>query len=269
MEPGIWRNKLEEARENYSVEYKPADSRFSFAILQLSFYVEKPNASVVERSMYYEMDYWLHRFSVPIHISSWDLLDDSIQISDKETMYLSGYIEDGKIISSWKSLDFPQQTTAELEEIYKEVPFRYKELEQSKMTKRWSKQALIINSLFSTATLTWFVLIPGIIQIVSFWIAPFHYAWFNWVICIGSWLKGFYEAAKKLGWIKPSKRELEKAERQRKMEYYFYHCEQSPIAFAAVLKENLHRDNKAKNLKKAKELGVNLDKDITPKQECC
>jgi hypothetical protein len=51
-----------------------------------------------------------------------------------------------------------------------------------------------------------------------------------------------YKFAKVLGWIKPSKRQLEKDEEMRRMRHYFYHCERNPSAFTQLKIENFERD---------------------------
>lgn len=45
-----------------------------------------------------------------------------------------------------------------------------------------------------------------------------------------------------MGWLKPTQREKEKAEKDLRMEHYFYHCEQNPEGFIRLKNENFERE---------------------------
>jgi hypothetical protein len=73
-------------------------------------------------------------------------------------------------------------------------------------------------------------------------LASLGIAWFGTVISVISILFGLYKAAKAFGWIQPSEREKQKAEKQRKMEHYFHHCEENPEGFNRLKMENFERE---------------------------
>src|SRR5438132_4454206 len=81
------------------------------------------------------------------------------------------------------------------------------------------------------------ILVPLAIQVASLGIA-----WFGYVISVISILFGIYKVAKALGWIKPSEQEKRKAEKQSKMEHYYYHCERNPEAFNRLKIDNFERE---------------------------
>lgn len=59
-----------------------------------------------------------------------------------------------------------------------------------------------------------------------------------------------------MGHKKPSPRELEKVERDRKMAHYYYHCERNPAGFARIKVENLEKDIENDFLTKASQLAL-------------
>ncbi len=68
----VFRDDVEESRDTCYVSYHPADLRWDFAHLQLSFlgeYSESDVASLMEK----ECEYWLSKFCVPIKASSFDV----------------------------------------------------------------------------------------------------------------------------------------------------------------------------------------------------
>ena len=67
-------------------------------------------------------------------------------------------------------------------------------------------------------------------------------AWVGYVLSGISISTGLYKVAKHFGWIKPSKRRLEKDEESQKKEHYFYHCERNPAGFNRLKIENFQRD---------------------------
>ncbi len=48
--------------------------------------------------------------------------------------------------------------------------------------------------------------------------------------------------------------EEEKAEKERKMNHYYYHCERNPAGFARLLVENVEKDTSERIRKEAEEL---------------
>lgn len=70
------------------------------------------------------------------------------------------------------------------------------------------------------------------------------------------------EGLKILGISKPSKREEEKAEIERKRAHYFYHCERNPEGFLKLKVENFSKDDIARTLQESEKLKSTNKKDL-------
>jgi hypothetical protein len=65
---------------------------------------------------------------------------------------------------------------------------------------------------------------------------------------------GAYKVAKAAGWIKESKTQKEKADKQSKKDHYYYHCERNQEGFERLKSENFRREMEERTRKQAEEL---------------
>jgi hypothetical protein len=173
-------------------------------------------------------------------MSAFDAKEDLIPISDEfGGSHLMGYADSGtgQIVRRWglfKDAELPrQQLTAEyLTRVYKGVPFRVKdEVRQNAERKaRATGRATRIIVFF-------IVVVPVLTEVVSLGVT-----WLGHLLSAISISAGAYKAAKAMGWLKPSKRQKQEAEKDLKMHHYFYHCERNPGAFAKLRNENFERE---------------------------
>jgi hypothetical protein len=224
----IWRNGLKEHRESYYITYQPADSRWNFAGVDLVFHEVKPDASEIKRIMEEEMKRWLVRFPVPIMVSSFDGTESVIHLPKEDgSSHLMAYSEPGtgKIIHRWgifQNHEMPaeQMTPEHFDKVYRDVPFRRSKVVREAADTEQRKLAVgfrIWKTIFILVAV-----VPVAIELISLGIA-----WLNNTIAAISIATGCYKIAKAAGWVKPSRSKKEEAEKQRKMEHYFYHCERN------------------------------------------
>ena len=62
-----------------------------------------------------------------------------------------------------------------------------------------------------------------------------------------------------MGWLKPSRRDKEKAKKELKMGHYYYHCERNPEAFNRLKCENFERDAVVKTRNEAEAIRKNQE----------
>ena len=125
-----------------------------------------------------------------------------------------------------------QMDAAYLARVYEGVPFRLQEavrqkaLRETRMLGRSARIALFL-----------LVGVPVLIEMVSLGVT-----WLGHVLAGISISVGLYKLGKAMGWVKPSQREKEKAEKDLRMKHHFYHCEQNPEGFNRLKIENLERE---------------------------
>jgi hypothetical protein len=238
--PKVFREKIKEHRGNYFVSYQPADARFRFASVQLTFLATGHDLADVKAAMERELQNWLSRFRVPVGVSAYDAKDDLIHIAPEFAQsHLAGYVDlqTGQIIQWWgfpQEGEFPseQMDARYLARVYEGVPFRLQEevrrkaLRETRMLGRSASIALFL-----------MVGVPVLIEMLSLGVT-----WLGYVLAGISISVGLYKLGKAMGWIKPTQRDKEKAEKDLKMKHYFYHCEQNPEGFNRLKIENLERE---------------------------
>jgi hypothetical protein len=235
----VYREKLKCHRGDYFASYQPADSRLRFATLSLVFLNNASDCSRVATAMEFELEHWLNRFPVPIMVSSFDVKDDLIRVKGcRDDDHLMGVPSkmDG-IIKRWGTYRDDEISTEftndkYLERIYVGVAHQSVEEVAQKAT---TEAAAIRRAALSVLLLV--VLVPLAIQFATLGIV-----WFGYVVSIISIIIGCYKGAKTFGWIKPSLREKQKAEKRSRMEHYFYHCERNPKGFNRLKIENFERE---------------------------
>lgn len=239
-EQKIFRDKLREHRGNYYVVYQPADLRAPFAIIQLTFPQDDYEATAVSRAMEQELDAWLRRYPVPAMVSAFDVKDDLINAHGVGgESHLMGYVhpQTGEVVRQWELLrneDLPsEQLDAEyLARVYQGIPFRVqKEVREQALREARTTGRVIRLIVFFT------VVVPVLIEVISVGVT-----WLKHILEAISILTGLYKAGKAMGWLKRSQRDEQKAEKELKMNHYFYHCERNPEAFNRLKVENFERE---------------------------
>lgn len=238
--PKVFREQIKEHRGDYYVSYQPADARSRFASVQLTFLGNGHDVADVKAAMERELQSWLLRFRVPVGVSSYDAKDDLIHVAPEFSQsHLAGYIDQqtDQIIQWW---DFPQENEFPFEQmdarylarVYEGVPFRLQEevrrkaLRETRMLGRSASIALFL-----------MVGVPVLIEMISLGVT-----WLGHVLAGISISVGLYKLGKAMGWLKPTQREKEKAEKELRMRHYFYHCERNPEGFNRLKIENLERE---------------------------
>ncbi|WP_413438332.1 hypothetical protein ACFDAU_01605 [Sulfuriferula sp. GW1] len=241
----VFRDEIKEHRGNYYVSYRPADARFPFAIVQLTFLDHDFDRAIVKNAMENELQSWLSRFRVPVMVSSFDAKDDLIHIStESDQSNLMGYVDlhTGEMTQRWgllKDDELPsEQMNADyLARVYEGVPFRLQEaVRQNALRDTRTMGRSIRMIVFLLAG------VPLLIEIVSVGVA-----WVGYVLAGISITVGLYKLAKTMGWLKPTQREKERTEKDLRMKHYFYHCEQNPDGFNRLKFENFEREAISQN----------------------
>lgn len=238
--PKVFRERLKEHRGDYYVSYQPADARFPSAFVQLTFLDNGHDVADVKKGMERELQNWLSRFPVPVRVSAYDAKDDLIQVAPEFAQsHLAGYVDPqtGQIIQQWgfpgdDELPSEQMDAGYLARVYEGVPFRLQEVVRQKAlheTRMLGRSARIVLFLM--------VGVPVLIEMVSLGVT-----WLGHVLAGTSITVGFYKLGKAMGWLKPTQRDREKAEKDLRMKHYFYHCEQNPEGFNRLKIENFERE---------------------------
>jgi hypothetical protein len=252
----LYFDAIKENHGSYFVEYQPPVGNNPFATLNL-VYAGAFELSEVGKSMRAEMLIWLARYPVPVMISAFDAAENVLQSNgDADDAFLIGWLVPGKneIASSWKLNELPaflNDTTSipDWRTIYKDVPFRtdtevkanaQKQLEQ---TRKQNLRLIII-------LIVWVAFIPAAWETIKY----FGPHWLEFIVYVFALWQAFKAARKLLGRAKLTRIEEEKAEKERKMAHYFYHCERNPAGFARIKVENFEKDISERTRKEAEEL---------------
>lgn len=253
----VFRDRIKEDRGEYYVIYYPADVRMPFANIQVVFPHDGFDAQAVARAMEQELEEWLRRYPAPAMVSAFNAKEDLIRLSDEsDKSHLMGYIDSltGKTIRRWglfqdKELPSEQMDSGYLERVYENIPFRLQEDVRKKVLHEVRVTGRVIR------LIVFFVfVVPVLIEIISLGVD-----WLGHILAGISISAGIYKAAKAMGWLKPSQREKQEAEKSLKMSHYFYHCEQNPEGFDRLKIENFEREaiertqKEAEALRKARE----------------
>lgn len=236
----VFRDVIKEHRGHYFVVYKPADVNSSLASVSLVFPEVTVDVSEVRRAMEQELAHWLNRFAVPVVVSAFDAKDDVIRFSDEpNNSHLTGYVDaqSRKLVQWWglmkdEELPSEQKDADYLERAYQEVPFRLQEEVREEIRRKARTTGRIIRLfVFFVAT------VPVLIELIA-WAT-----WLGHVLAGLSVTTGLYKIGKAMGWLRPTQREKEEAEKMSRMEHYFYHCERNPEAFNRLKCENFERES--------------------------
>lgn len=236
----VFRDSLKEHRVNYFVVYKPADVNSSLASASLVLLEDSLEITEVGRAMEEELRYWLDRFAVPVVVSAFDAKDSLIRLSEGPyESHLMGYIDphSGGLVRRWGhfevgELPSEQKEVGYLERVYQGVPFRIREKVREKVRREARVRGRVIQVIV-------FFYVGGavLIELVALGVN-----WLGHVLAAVSIATGSYKLGKAMGWLKPSRRDKEKAEKEQKMGHYYYHCERNPEAFNRLKCENFERE---------------------------
>lgn len=247
--------RVKEHRGSYFVEYHPPASDASFATLCLIFPTPVPPEEV-GKHVNEEAEHWLERYPVPLMIWALDDQEDTIVPPNCDSGCLTAWIsrESGKVVRSRNLRDLDAFLKNAPQEpnwlsIYADVPVRTDTEVKAAGRRSLQDQRPQIRALHIVLVL-WLAVIPA-------GYAVFEYFGPEWLGLLG--LAFVLGKAWKTGWRiwwrgKPSRREQEKAEKQRKMEHYFYHCERNPDGFLRLKGENFANDIRAQVREEAQQL---------------
>ncbi|MEX2163174.1 MAG: hypothetical protein WD823_02870 [Sulfuricaulis sp.] len=236
----VFRDGIKEHRGSYFVIYKPADVNSSLALVSLVFPETSVEVTEVRRAMEQELKHWLNRFSVPVMVTAFDVTDRLIHFSEGPyESHLMGYIDPhtGGLVQKWGLFEedetpSEQKDVGYLERVYQGVPFRL----QGKVREEVRREARVRGRVIRFIV---FFYVGGavLIELIALGVN-----WLGHVLAAVSIAVGSYKLGKAMGWLKPTKRDKEKAEKGQKMGHYFYHCERNPEAFNRLKCENFERD---------------------------
>ena len=150
-----------------------------------------------------------------------------------------GYIDPqtGEVVRRWEilrneELPLEQMDAQYLARVYRGIPFRLqKEVREKALREARTTGRVIRLIVFFT------VVVPVLIEIISLGLT-----WFAHILAAISIFTGLYKAGKAIGWLTPSQRDRQKAEKDLKRNHYFYHCERNPEAFNRLKIENFEHE---------------------------
>lgn len=237
---GVFRKAIDAHRDTYYVRYQPADARYSFALLQLTFLDAQPDVDAVRLTVEQELAYWLKRYPVPAMASAYDTKEDLIHVFlDTRSSLLMGFVDaqSGETVCKWGGYEDDELPSVQFEAeyqngVYGDLPSRLKSevrqeaYRQVRRTGRGIRIAVFL-----------LVGVPVLIELLSLGLD-----WLGYLLSAVSISLGLYKLGKTMGWWKPTARALEEAEKERKMKHYYYHCELNPDGFNRLKADNFERE---------------------------
>jgi len=260
MDNQFYFESIRESRGSYYVEYQPPIADQHFATLSLVF-PDSVGWNEVNAALKAEVRHWIERYPVPLMIWAFDSKEDTIRPPDRDADCLVAWKDSksGKIVESWNyrelsaHLEYPE-LTCDWREIYRDVPVRTDAEVKFVAEAKFSQRRREIRRL-KIALVLWFAVIPAGYAIFEF----FGPAWWGAIgLAIVLW-QALKTALQIWGHAKPSAKEKEKAERQRKMEHYFYHCEHNPLGFERLKVKNLENGLREQVRREAEQLAREND----------
>lgn len=251
----VFRDLIEEHRDDYSVTYQPADARASIAVLSLFFPNAPKDVSIVSRAMEKEMEAWLKRFPVPIKVAAFDSRKRTIRISPNASeRQLMGYVRpfDDAIIRRWGVIEEGEIPAEVIEPEHLAAAYSsisYRVLEEEKAMARRELRAKV-------KSISWVIFLVLIFPLSTQAVLRYGQE-LALPLMLATALFGAYKGTAVMGWRKLTRREQRKAEEAFRRDHYYYHCEKNPTGFARLEKENLKREMSREN-KEAKRLLQNV-----------
>jgi hypothetical protein len=233
---------VKELRAGYFVEYHPASEEMAFATMSLTFVQEADKAAVAE-AMLRELTDWIKRYGVPVMVSAWDDKENRLEPQDDGDSFLVGWrVPSGEVVHSWRHTDLDiflkaNPSQHDWRAVYRDVPFKT-DAQVKENAQAFANERRLQNKYLKAILFGWLAIIPAGIALFQY----FGPEWLGLVaLMFGLWKAG--RAGFRL-WrnSKPRPWEEAKAEKQRKMNHYFHHCEQNPEGFARLKAENFERE---------------------------
>jgi hypothetical protein len=266
MAAKLFFESLKEYRGEYFVEYQPPVSANQFANLALVFH-EDQIPDYLSDIMAQELEYWLAKYPVPIMISAGDATDSLVKPKESDAdSFLVGWLDPKTkaVVSSWKLDDLTKFNEdhpfrGDWRSVYTDVPCRTQEQVTAQANESLQTQRRHVLALKGFLIL-WLAVIPASWALIQF-LGPL---WLGLLVVLYSLYQAIQKWREIMGLRRPSAREAEKAEKQRKMEHYYYHCERNPIGFAGLKAENLEKEIREETRKEAANLARTSKKNVEP-----
>ena len=255
MSDYLYFESIRESRGSFFVEYQPPVADAPFATLYIIF----PNAVLLDRlteTLDEEVRHWLRRYPVPLMVWALDDKEDTVRLpnSDGDCLFAWNDPDSGQISQSSKHGDFEDfLRTApghpDWPTIYTDVPFR-----TDYEVKAAAQESLIArkqqNALLRVILTLWLAIIPAGYAVFEFlgpvWLSLLGLAFVLW--------KALQTALRIWSRTKPSAKEKREAEKQRRMDHYFHHCERNPDGFMRLKLENFEDDARIRTRAEAREV---------------
>ena len=255
MSEYLYFDHIRETRGPFFVEYQPPVADNPFAALYIIF----PHVVLggrLHKIFDEEVQHWMRRYPVPLMVWALDDKEDTIRLPNSDRDYLFAWHdpESGQISKSLNHNDFedflrtapahPHWTT-----IYTDVPYRtdyeIKTAAQDSLIARKRQIALL-----RIVLTLWLAVIPAGYAVFEFlgpvWLGLLGLAFVLW--------KALQTAFRIWNRAKPSAKGRREAEKQRKMDHCFYHCERNPEGFMRLKLENFENDARERVRAEAKEV---------------
>lgn len=260
MKDYLYFDSIKERRGSYFVEYGPPVANSKFATLNLIF-LEPLSWENVSQYLDKEIRFWIGRYPVPLMVWAYDDSEHNLRPTDSNSSCLCAWVspENGEIEQSWDIEDltnFLDQSPArpDWRTIYPDIPFKTDLEVKTESRQRASAQARQVK-LLKLFLILWLSAIPTGYALFEF-LGPGWLGLIGLAIVIWNALK---LALQIWGRMKLSPKEVAEAEKKRKMEHYFYHCELNPEGFLRLKGHNLEIDARERIRKVADELAAKTD----------
>ncbi len=242
----IW-EKIKNKRDGYFIEYQPPrydpdNNSYPLAVL-LVVIVSQFSKDKIAQILESEFKTWATLYQVALLAMACDQMGKKVDLTSiRQSDEITGFYNpsDNQLTLYWGLLgndqipDFLKQNER-LKRIYSDIPFKTEQQIREKLDRYYKD--IRSGKRFILATVILWLLLPVAIEIWGI-SNPFISAG----IIIYSVIKAAIALLKLLGILKPNTKELEKSEKERKMEHYFYHCEKNPEGFIRLRNENFERE---------------------------
>lgn len=241
---GIVFEALKENRDGYFVEYTPARASNGLAILSLVFLEQPSHAKIVEL-MERECKIWLDRYPIPVQIMAPEITDtDHVGNSISYLLGIGPKLHWCRLDGGHAHIPLPPISEQMLLEIYDGIP--YSTIEERRKCTAETAKSIRKGRHLTTAWINGVPLAISILGLIS--------TLFSFLCGLYSIVKHAIKSMESLGYKKRSERKRKAEEVRRRMEHYFYHCEQNPEGFERLKVENFQRSIRQQTLKGKREL---------------
>ena len=229
---------LKEDRGWYFVEYSPPLVRYRFSIIQLSC-VEPKNAAAIADAMEAEARIWLHRYPLPVMVTTFSSAGDVISLSGvRPSDHLIAWDQrpGGEPTLQWRLVPNDELPDIALDRDFVETLFAsvpHKTPGEIEEEVREHKRVMRVGWWI---VFVWLVLVPLAVAILEWWSDLLGLA-----VVLYALFKAGKLTLRLTGRLPKSKRELEIEAEALAMRHHHYHCKRDPEAFAKLKAENFRR----------------------------